>query len=221
MGFKKIASFKIFFLIFLLSFSCYGFDSGDFQYWNTGSVSWELKDNWKLILEEEFRFGDDAGEFYYQHSDLGLNYSGLATWLDIGVSYRHIFEKNASEWHEENQPSFNATLKWKSFDLDLASRAKFEYRNRELGEEYWRFSDKFTVKLPLKLTRLEIQPYIAEEVLVDFDAEDVNRNRLWAGFSMNLLKGLKAEIFYLWQASKKSGEWSNLNILGTKIKFFF
>jgi len=56
----------------------FAFDDGDFQYWNTESASVKINDHWKFNIEEEFRFGDDASDFYYHHLDIGLNYSGLA-----------------------------------------------------------------------------------------------------------------------------------------------
>ena len=73
--------------ILLSSNYSFAFDDGDFQYWGTGSISCKINKDWKLKLEEEFRFGDDASNFYYQHSDLGVIYSGLAKWIDIGINY--------------------------------------------------------------------------------------------------------------------------------------
>ena len=73
----------------------------------------------------------------------------------------------------------------------------------------------------MKLTQLEIQPYIADEIFYDFDEEALNRNRLYAGFNLKLLKHLKADIFYLWQSSEKNDKWSDTHILGTKLKLSF
>jgi len=71
------------------------------------------------------------------------------------------------------------------------------------------------------MTRFEIQPYVADEVFIDLDGDDFNRNRAYAGFSLKIFKNLKGEIFYLWQNSKKSGNWNDINVLGTKIKLSF
>ena len=214
-----IRSFFLF--VLLCSSSCFAFDDGDFQYWNAESISWKLDKHWQLNLEEEFRFGDDAGDFYYQHSDLGATYTGMCNWLDIGFNYRHIFEENNDEWKQENRPHLNFALKLISGKLNLNNRGRFEYRNREDADNFWRYRNKFTLKFPCKFTRLEFQPYLADEIFVDFDQQELNRNRLYAGFYMKLLKSLKGEIFYLWQSSKKSGEWTNYQILGTKLKLVF
>jgi hypothetical protein len=204
--------------ISIMSFTgiCFAADDGDFQYWNNESISWKLDENWKAGFEEELRLGDNGGNLYYAHSDLGLTYSGLSDWLDLGLNYRQIFEKKSGEWKEENQPHINAALKWQFQDFSLSNRARFAYKNREDADNFWQFRNKLTIKSPWKLTGLEIQPYIADEIFYDFDVNTLNRNRFYAGFSLKLFKGLKGEIFYLWQTSEKDNKWSDLNVLGTK-----
>ncbi|MBL7132052.1 MAG: DUF2490 domain-containing protein [Candidatus Omnitrophica bacterium] len=210
-------------LVFLVSFCsfCFAFDDGDYQYWNTESVSWKINDDWKMSLEEEFRFGDNGSNLYYQHSDLGLIYSGIADWLDVGINYRHIFEEKNSKCKQENRPHLNADVKWKLFDFNFSNRGRLEYRNREDAENFWRYRNKFTIKPPVKFTNLEIQLYIADEIFYDFDDETLNRNRFYSGFNFTIFKNLKADIFYLWESTEKGKNWNDLHILGTKLKICF
>ncbi|MBU2541658.1 MAG: DUF2490 domain-containing protein [Candidatus Omnitrophica bacterium] len=209
------------FLVLFAYKLCFAFDDGDFQYWNTESASWKINDDWKGQFEVEFRYGDDASNFYYQHSDLGFVYSGVVEWLDLGINYRQAFEEKSSIWRYENIPHFNATVKWKLLDFSLSNRARLEYKNREEADNYWRYRNKFTLKVPIKLTRLELEPYIADEIFYDFDKETLNRNRLYTGFNLKLFTNLKTDIFYLWQSSEKNDEWDDYHVLGTKLKFSF
>ena len=212
-------AFFIFFLLF--SLKCFAFDDNDFQYWNTESLSWKANDDFKVTLEEEFRLGDDGGSFYYQHSDLGIVYSGITDWLDVGINYRHIFEKKSGDWQQENRPHLNAIVKWRSFNSSFSNRGRFEYRNRESAEDFWRYRNKLALTLPFKMTRFDIQPYIADEIFYDFDDEDLIRNRLYSGFYLKLFNNLNSEVFYLWQRSKQSGGWDDIHVLGTKLKLTF
>ncbi len=196
-------------------------DDGDFQYWDTEGISWKVSEDWKIEFEEEFRLGDNAGNLYYEHLDLGLVYSGLAEWLDLGLNYRQVFEKKSGKWKEENRPHINATLKWKLLDFSFSNSGRFAYRNRKDADNFWHYRNELTVKLPFKLTRLEIQPYVADEIFYDFDKETLNRNRLYVGLSSKLFKSLRADIFYLWQSSKADDKWSDFNVLGTKFKLPF
>ena len=198
----------------------FAFDDNDFQYWNTESVSWKITEDWKMKVEEEFRFGNDVSDFYYQHSDLGVTYSGIAEWLDIGINYRFVFEEKNDDWSYENRPHVNTTVKLDLYDFNFNSRARFEYRDKENADPEWRYRNKFTIKSP-KFTKLEIQPYIADEIFVDFDGEDLNRNRLYGGIELKMFDNLKGEIFYLWQSSESNDNWTDWHILGTKLKLSF
>ncbi|MFC1704357.1 DUF2490 domain-containing protein [Candidatus Omnitrophota bacterium] len=200
---------------------CFAFDDGDFQHWNAESFSWKIDEEWKMKLEEEFRWGDDATNPYYQHSDLGVTFSGIAEWLDLGVNYRHIYEEKSGGWKVENRPHLNATIKWKVADFSFSNRGRFAYRNREDAENFWQYRNKVTVKFPFKLTKLKIQPYIADEIFYDFDVDMLNRNRLYSGFSFILFEHVGAELYYLWQTKESSDKWKDTYVLGTKIKVSF
>ena len=207
-------------LIVSMSNSCFAFDDGDFQYWNTESISWKINEDWKMKVEEEFRFGNDVSNFYYQHSDLGLAYYGIAEWLDIGVNYRLVFAEKDDDWSYENRPHINTILKFDFNDFNFSTRNRFEYRDKENKGSGWRYKNKFTVKLP-KFTQSEIQPYVADEIFVDFDEEGLNRNRLYGGIELKVFDNLKGDIFYLWQSSEADDEWTDYHILGTKLKLSF
>lgn len=208
--------------VVLISEICFAFDDEGFQYWSTAGFSFDIDKDWKVTFEEEFRLGDDGGHLYYQHSDLGLVYKNFGDWIDLGLNYRQIFEKDSKgKWRPENSPHFNITLKGRLFDLDLSNRARFQYRDRENKKDVWRYRNKVTVKLPLELTKLKLQPYLANEVFINLDEEGYNRNRLYSGVSFKLSKNLKGNVFYLWQSSKSGGGWKNVNVIGTGLKFYF
>ncbi len=202
---------------------CFAFDDGDFQWWTSAGASLDINKDWKCTFEEEFRFGDDAGEFYYHHSDLGLVYGGFADWIDLGLNYRQVFARADSEgeWKQENRPHLNVTLKGKLFGLGVSNRARFEYRDREDQEDHWRYRNKFTVKPPVELTELKLKPYVADEVFVPLNDDNISINRIYAGISFDVLENMTGEVFYLWQASRAPGDWNDTNVLGTRLKFRF
>lgn len=211
-----------FILILSFSVSALAFENGDFQYWNSESLTWKVNKDWSASLEEEFRFGDNSGTLYYQHSDLGATYSGLAKWLDIGINYRQIFDIKKDNWDIEHRPHLNGTVKFDLYGFGLSNRSRFEYRIIEHKDDELRYRNKSTIKLQ-KFTQFEIQPYIADEIFIDFDIGELNKNRTYFGFSFKVLKNLKAELFYLFQSDKKKDKdkWTSYNILGTKVKLQF
>ena len=173
-------------------------------------------------FEEELKLGDDAGELYCHNSDFGLVYKGLAEWVSIGFNFKKEYERDDNgQWRQENRPHLNITLKGRPLGLDLSNRSRFEYRDRENKEDVWRYRNKTTVKLPLEFTELKLKPYLAEEVFITLNDDNVDRNRFYSGVCFNLSKNIEGNIFYLWQSSRASKDWKDINVLGTQLRFLF
>lgn len=201
---------------------CFASDDNDFQYWSAASFSFDLDKDWKAVVTQELRIGESAGNLYYEHTEMGLIYSGLADWLDVGFDYRQISETDsAGTWRDEHRPQLNVTLKTKLFGLDWADRSRLEYRDRENKTDLWRYRNKLTLKLPMELTPLKLKPYIADEIFIDLNEVGYNKNRVYAGVSFKLAKNLKCAIFYMWQTTRTGGFYNDISVLGTSFKFSF
>lgn len=201
---------------------CFGYDEGDLQYWSAAGVSFDINKDWQVKFEEEFRLGESGGHLYRHHSDLGFVYKSFADWIDVGFNYRLVREKDSErKWRRENRPHLNITLKGRLSDFSISSRSRLEYRDRESKDNLWRYRNKVTLKLPVELIGLKLKPYLADEIFIDLDGVGYNRNRLYSGVSLKLAKGLKGEIYYLWQSDRSSGNHKYINVLGTKLKFSF
>lgn len=217
---KKIIAVAnlILFLLTPIPFS-WAFDNGDFQYWNTESIEVKFAKSWKIKLDEEFRFGGNAGDLYYTHADVGVAYS-VNDYLELGANYRQIFQKKDKDWDPTYQPHFNGTLKlnWQGFILK--DRNRFEYRIRETDSASWRYRNRLSLDLPYKWTPLKIQPYFSDEIFYDFEASEMNKNRVYVGVKMVFLKNLNGELYYM-RESTKTKKWKEVNVLGTTLKVSF
>jgi len=217
----KKAIFVTIGLVLLLASRVYAYDDGDFQVWNTEVEEFKINNDAKIALEEEFRWGNNASEFYYQHYDIGFFYN-LEKYLNIGAGYRHVYELKKGKFKVENEPYMVATLLWNLAGLKFDSRNRLEYRHFDYQTDSWRYRNKFTVKLPWKLTKIEIQPYLANEIFISFGTiNQFNQNRFSCGLGFNLIKNIKAEIYYMLQSTKGADVWTDANILGTKLKIIF
>lgn len=216
-----IAAFILSLFLVNVNSRIYAFDDGDFQVWNTDVEEFKINKKLKGAFEEEFRWGDNANEFFYHHYDFGLFYN-LNKYWNVGGGYRHIYELRKGDFKIENEPYLIATvfLEKKGFAFD--SRNRLEYRHFAYQLDAWRYRNKFTLKFPWKFTRMQIQPFLSDEILVGFgSANQFNQNRFSPGFGMNLIKNAKAEIYYMLQSTKSSGKWTDANVLGTKVKILF
>jgi len=200
----------------------YAFDNHDFQVWNTDVEEFKVNKSSKLVLEEEFRFGKSASDFYYQHYDLGYVHD-LNNYLNLGFGYRHINEMKNSKFREENEPYGMATLFWGLAGFKFDDRSRLEYRYFDYQVSSWRYRNKFTARSPWNFTKMKIQPYICDEFFFKFNGIDINENRFSAGLGLNLTKNIKGEIYYMLRSTKNPGicTWSDTNVLGTKFKISF
>ena len=207
--------------ILLLAVQAVAYDDHDFQVWNTDVEEFKVNDKTKIALEQEFRWGDNANELYYQHYDAGLSYS-LNKYLNIGGGYRQIYELKSGTFRPEEAPYLTATLfgDWKGFKFD--DRSRIEYRHFSYQTDSERYRNKFTVKFPWKFSKIEIQPYVSDEIFIVFGViSQFSENRFNSGLSFNLTKNIKAELYYMLLSSKSAGTWKDYNVLGTKVKVAF
>ncbi|MDD4202279.1 MAG: DUF2490 domain-containing protein [Candidatus Omnitrophica bacterium] len=218
---KKIFYLFIITLAILSCISCFAFENGDLQYWLTTSMDAKINNSWKMKADNELRFGDSAGTLYYEHVDLGLTYSGLAKWLDVGGNYRLVYEKKGKSWFYENRPHINVTLKGSVYDFKLSNRNRLEYRDKETGKDGWRYRNKTAIKYPIKTEHFNITPYIADEVFADFIVCEISENRLYGGVEFKAMDHLYLDIYYMWKANRKNNVWTNANVIGTQIKLSF
>lgn len=216
---KRIVMFLVGAFLFL-SANAYAYDDGDFQIWNTDVEEFKLKKDLKLAFEEEFRWGDNAREFYYQHYDTGLFYELNKNW-SVGAGYRHILNKSKGKFLVENQPYATLTFASQFAGFKYDDRSRFEYNHFDYKDDTGTYRNKLTVKLPWKLTKFEIQPYVSDEIFILFDdGQRLSKNRATAGLAINITKNFKGDIYYMLQSSK-STRWTKANILGTKFKLVF
>lgn len=208
-------------LMSFITASAYAYDDGDFQIWNTDVEEFKIDENSKIAMEEEFRWGDNANEFYYHHYDVGFFYN-LEKHFNIGGGYRHIYELKKGKFKLECEPYVTATLLWSLEGFKFEDRSRMEYRYFDYQADSWRYRNKITAKLPWKFTGLGLQPFISDEIFIGFGGTNqFNQNRAFSGLGMNLPKNMKAEVYYMLQSAKSSGRWVDTNVLGIKLKAAF
>ena len=218
------------------------YDDGDSQAWIKLGLSGKLLSNVTVKAESEFRYGDDASEFYEQYTLLGVDYTATE-WLKIGLAHQEIASlkqtANWSQkvtdgmetyskvsdtyWTQEERPTLDITLSEKLAGCGLEDRVRVEYRMKENEDEYFRYRNRIKAKTPWKWTEYKINPYTAWEVYYsDKDTDpDWDRHRFYAGATFNLYKALKADLYYCLQRDLKSGDWTDVNVAGLGISAAF
>ncbi len=216
-------------MVFLPSFCFASGDSDDLEAWTTFGFSWKMSQKWRLTFDEALRFNDDASNFYYSHSEVGLVHMGVLKDLDLGLSYRSVFDHDDDNGNQEHRTSLNAFWKGKLFDAGILNRTKLEYRNLKDKDDVWRLRHRILFNKPFEKHAPEFAKslreggtfYFGDEIFIDFDGEDFNRNRVILGYQFELVKNTTADIHYYWQMDKDGSTWDGTHILGLSIRYHF
>lgn len=193
---------------------------GDWQLWAQETITGKLSDAWSVEGKQEFRFCYNMKEFTSNRTAIGIQYA-LADWVFLGLNYKQIFDQKEGAWQEENRPQFDIKFKWNIILAEFENRNRLEYRVVDDTQESWRYRNRLTIAPDAKWTRMQFQPYVADEIFVDFEEDELSRNRLYIGFKAQWMKHIKSSLYYLWQSSKKGGDWIDFNVIGVDMKFAF
>jgi len=211
-------------LVFCLAvtgFKAYAYENGDFQVWNTDVEEVKIGKDTKFLMEQEFRFGENASEFFYQHYDWGFAWA-FDKRLEIASGYRFVLEKYKRKWRESDEPYVNLTPKIDLWGFKLEDRNRIEYRHFRYKEDQIRYRNRFVIKYPFDFHKIKIAPYTSDEIFVSSDSTGYNQNRFQSGLEFELTNYVKADISYMMQSIRGKGDkWTEANVLWTKIKISF
>lgn len=115
----------------------------------------------------------------------------------------------------------NVIVSWYGGRFSFQNRSRLEYRNREEGEDIWRYRNRLQVVLPVVKPGFPVVPYIAEEVFIDLDGEGLNQNRIYIGGKIPLGNRVQLDAFYLWKASEKDDDWEDTSIVSLTVSLGF
>lgn len=220
---RRIKKKTLYMAILALSISVdtYAYDNGDFQIWNTDYQNIKVAKNVKLAMEQEFRFGENATELYYQHYEWSAVF-GFDKMLDIALGYRQVFDRYKQKWRAENMPTASATFKFSLWKFKLDDRNRIEYRHFRFKDDSARYRNKLTIMLPVDFKSIKVSPYSSDEIFITSDSTGFSENRFSSGIEFELTKYVKADLYYMLKSNKIKGDkWNNANVLGTKVKIAF
>lgn len=220
--FKNVIKLVVLVLCFIaVSFKAYAYENRDFQIWQTDGEDIRIGKCTKFTMEQEFRFGNNASEFFYQHYDWGFAWA-FDKRLEMALGYRLVYEKVKYKWMEEDEPYTNITAKLDIWKFKFEDRNRIEYRHFRFAPDQVRYRNRFLLKYPFELKGIKISPYTSDEIFVSSNGTGFNQNRFQSGLEFELTKNLKADISYMLQSIRGKGDkWYEVNVLWTKIKISF
>lgn len=197
------------------------YDDGDFEIWNTNAQDVKIGKTTKLTLEEEFRYGETASEFFYQHYDWGFAWA-FDKRFELALGYRLVYEKYKHKWREEDDPYTNLTWKQDIWKFKFEDRNRIEYRHFRFAPDQVRYRNRFALKYPFEFKGIKIYPYTSDEIFISSNGRGFNNNRFQSGLEIELTKYVKFDVSYMLQSTRgNKDKWYDANVIWLKNKISF
>jgi hypothetical protein len=191
---------------------------GDWEVWSGTAVSGAIDENTSFKCGTSFRRDDDGDRLYFSLVEFGFDRK-VANFLTLGAYYAHVNQGQGSSWGVEYRPHVNATLKWTLGPLNLSDRNRLEFRTIQC-ETNTRYRNRLMVSLNA-LRSAPASPYVAVEPFYDFKAEEMNKNRTYAGAIVKFGGGLGADLYYMYESRLKNDEWTGVPVAGATLTYSF
>lgn len=181
----------------------------------------DLDERWTLHSQSKAVLRDDFSDFLGGYTGLGLSYQLTERWNARG-GYRHVWADSGEEWLQENRPYAEASYARSFEGFRFKNRARFEYRAFDFDkDDALRYRNQLAVEAPWKLTALELQPFVEEEVFYSVDDERIDMNRLGAGVAWRPLDGVKLKLGYRWTYFRSGEDFISRNVLTTALSLAY
>jgi hypothetical protein len=196
----------------------------DFLYWTKASFLVPIREQWEFGFAQKTGFEDEARRLDHHSQDYGLSYTHANGWLKLQGALKHAHAPTAdrNDWTHEIRPHFSIAFLSKLRGVDVINRSRLEYRHFEDYDNIWRFRHKIRIDSPVRFTPLQIEPYMADEIFYNFNADRFYGNRVQAGLFIPLHEKVRLDLFYFWHTRKQDDQdWSNTNVIGSYVRFKF
>lgn len=192
----------------------------DSQIWPDVIATIKLDEKLSLVLFGTLRLGRDDSALVNKQIGIGLN-RNLGRNLSAAVQYRYIKnEPTPNRLSTEHRLHTDLTpRKALKFGFNVSDRNRIEWRNIN-DNVSWRYRNRLQFERPFSLGESKITPYISGESMYDTRFHAWNRNQLYIGARVPILKHVTLDGFYMkqWDARALPGF---LNVVGTFCRLEF
>jgi hypothetical protein len=164
----------------------------DFQVWPSLKINAEIYKNFKLHIEEEFRFRENSTLFSRQINDFGASYR-FSKYIRAGLFYRLEADwKNADEYAWRNGLYTDIAFRYDVIRFTLGyllrvQSAKVERNQEESMFNGLRHRHKFSVSYDVK--GIPLTPFFEPELFIDSgNRSSLSGLRTWIGADYNIKK---------------------------------
>lgn len=175
------------------------------QYWLTGGVKGGLADGLTLKVSGQNRYRNE--DHYYRHFDYGLEYKLNPDWAVGGTFRDQSVKSSKGVWRSTNGYMLDAINTMKGCGAELKSRLRFCYFDPNYAADAATdFRPRFDLAPAKGFTAWNMKPYVADEIMYNFDDRNLYRNRLSFGLKFNPVKPLSLDLSLMHERTEIAGQ---------------
>lgn len=178
------------------------------------SIGIDLSERMYLLSRTLISSRDDFSDYYSCTTGVGLGWK-LTNAFHLRGGYRQNRTEIEDHWIREHRPYMEYFHRFQAGGFRISNRGRVEFRDAPGIRKDDRYRHQLVLESPWRLTAIQLQPYLDEEVFYSIDQERVMMNWLAAGVSWRAGPHLKLRLAYRWAAQRAGASWHHRNILVT------
>lgn len=216
-----------FFAVMLIAGSCLPARAADgprFRYAN--SLAKTINQDWGVSLYSEFDTDRDRGhDLNGIDQEFTVSYTGLASWLSLGPGVGYWDAKGNGTWENTVYPYGFITFQKTFLGLSFNDRNRFDAEVPEHGEEGLVYRNGLTIATARTWTKLELQPYVSDEIFYSCLLKRLVDNQAFAGVNFKIIKNVNGALFFMMESSNNhqidGSHWKKTPMVGlsTSVNF--
>jgi hypothetical protein len=217
---KSLLKICLLFLLFFSTIWTSGYCDSS-QAWLTNTATFSLSSRLDLKIAQHGRFLDIT----YSHPYLKNIQGGIVFKLPKNFYFATIYRRDHVEIQDMvyNENRFTLEAGWKTkiakkLDFDIRFRTEIREFEETLPEDHLRFRLQLRLRTVLRIGKLELKPFIANETFGKTKIYTVQTNRFYIGAMIPLSEHVEFGLSYIWLSTRNM---ESIHILhsGFELKF--
>ena len=179
-----------------------------------------INKEWFLLSRSNLATRRDNEQLFLGYTGVSLGYQINKEW-SVRAGYRVARFRIDDNWRTETRPMVEAYYGNMHDGWRLTSRSRIEYRQPDWRENDVRLRQEFTATAPFKLTLLEMQPFIENEIFYSTRNDWVEANWTTAGLSFFPIDNTKVKTGYRHNRVRVQGDFITRHTLVIGVNIFF
>ena len=191
---------------------------GDTEIWTETQVAMPINKQVSIVLLGVIRFGRNVSRPVNERIGAGVSFKA-GKYLTLFPFYLRVASQPTPTNHStEDRITLEAALKFPAGRFTIGDRNRVEFHIHHPAPNFIQYRNRIQLEHPVKLGKVEVSGYVADEVFYDSIAKAWIRNRIFVGASRKITQHFTLDLYYVRQNDGHSRP-GDINALGTTFKF--